>query len=113
MNFRRRSMVFAVFFAGAVVGLAVSLYLRPHPPDAPSPLYRGPSGAEQALDRRLPEIDLRGLTLQQAAERMSKAWGVPIDVDWRSVPEEWGWREQKLAFRGRDVALREALSYAL
>jgi hypothetical protein len=109
-SFVRRLLAPAI---AAEVASLVTLYLRPHPPEVPSPWYSGPTEAERALERRVAEVDLRGLTFEEGMIRLEKAWNLAIDVDWAAL-EQRGWsRNSPLTFRARDVSLEEALRYTL
>jgi hypothetical protein len=69
----------AISTATAVAVVGVWLLLTRQPIDPP------PTPAEAALARVIPEVDLRGLTFEQAIARLEELGGVPIEVQWDNL----------------------------
>src|SRR3954452_19694555 len=113
MSRQRGAILFVVFLAGAAGGFGVAFSFRPHIPDAPSPLFRGPQAVERALDQRVGEISLNGEPFDEAIVKLCVAWQVPIDVQWESLDADTWDPRRPIYFRARDVTLERALSYVL
>src|SRR3954452_3751356 len=80
-----RRTVLAVVI-GLAIGVAVMVALRPVPTQsgkAISPLAE--RSAEWSLDRRIPEVWLVDVPLDEAARRVGEFAGVPVVIDTKAV----------------------------
>jgi hypothetical protein len=63
---------------------------------------------QECLDRRIPNLVIYGGTYREAIEQMKRATGVPINVDWTTIPK---WDAQKIDIELHDIALGDAVAY--
>ena len=66
--------------------------------------------ARAVLERRIPELKLHGVTVQQALEEIHRLTSVPIADNWSSIEQV---RDRKVDVDFHDVALGDAVQFLL
>jgi hypothetical protein len=91
--------------------IAVKLWRPSHTPPPPAPNDEAAFAANRRLlETRIPDLDLRNVTVGEAIETIRKATHVPIAVNWQSLDEL---RKRPVDIELRDVTLGDAVQCIL
>jgi hypothetical protein len=103
-----RNIVLTVLLIVAIVIAAELARPGPAPPPLDDRAENEFASARKVLERRISELNLHGITVQQSLELVHRQTGVPIEVNWNSLENV---RDRQVDIELRDVAIGDLLQF--